>query len=56
MSWDVFIMRFPPNAESIDQIADDWNPPSLGNGREIRAVLTELLPDIEYATSGWGVL
>ena len=25
-SWDVFIMRFPPEAESIDQIADDWNP------------------------------
>ena len=54
MSWDVFIMRFPPEAESIDQIADDWNPPSLGTGREIRAVLTALLAGIEYTTSGWG--
>jgi hypothetical protein len=54
MSWDVFIMRFPPEAESIDQTADDWNPPSLGTGREIRAVLAGLLPGIEYTTSGWG--
>ncbi|WP_331743704.1 hypothetical protein OH809_44870 (plasmid) [Streptomyces sp. NBC_00873] len=29
-------------------------PPSLGTGREIRAVLTELLPGIKYTTSGWG--
>jgi hypothetical protein len=54
VSWDVFIMRFPPEAESIDQIADDWDPPSLGTGREIRALLTDLLPGIEYTASGWG--
>jgi hypothetical protein len=47
-------MRFPPEAESIDQIPDDWNPPSLGIRREIRALLTDLLPGIAYSAGGWG--
>ncbi|MER5697317.1 hypothetical protein ACWDBO_39200 [Streptomyces mirabilis] len=54
MSWDVFIMRFPPDAVAVDEIADDWEPPSLGSGRDVRAVLAEVLPGIEYSESGWG--
>ncbi|MFD7282331.1 hypothetical protein ACFV80_36235 [Streptomyces sp. NPDC059862] len=53
MSWDVFIMRFPPKTEAVDEIAGDWEPPSLGAGRAVRAVLAELLPGIEYSASGW---
>ncbi|MCX5264935.1 hypothetical protein [Streptomyces sp. NBC_00199] len=54
MSWDVFIMRFPPAAGAVGEIADDWEPPSLGSGRDVRAVLAEVLPGIEYSESGWG--
>ncbi|KRD03870.1 MULTISPECIES: hypothetical protein [unclassified Streptomyces] len=54
MSRDVFIMRFPPDAGAVDEIADDWEPPSLGSGRDVRAVLAEVLPGIEYSKSGWG--
>ncbi|MEW2122052.1 hypothetical protein AB0945_44530 [Streptomyces sp. NPDC005474] len=54
MSWDVFIMRFPPEARAMDEIAEDWDPPSLGRGRDIRTVLAEVLPGIEYSQSGWG--
>ncbi|MYQ96769.1 hypothetical protein GTY20_38880 [Streptomyces sp. SID4946] len=54
MSWDVFIMRFPSEAGAIDEIPDDWDPPSLGTGRDVRGVLAKVLPDIEYAPNGWG--
>ncbi|MEU4199116.1 hypothetical protein AB0F64_04055 [Streptomyces sp. NPDC026294] len=54
MSWDVLIMRFPPEAKAIDEIPEDWEPPSLGTGRGVRAVLAEMLPGIEYSEIGWG--
>ncbi|MFI8515134.1 hypothetical protein ACIGHB_28805 [Streptomyces sp. NPDC085460] len=53
MSWNVFVMRCPPEVDAIDQMAADWEPPSLGTGRDVRAVLAEVLPGIEYSTSGW---
>ncbi|MEH0467567.1 hypothetical protein ACN6K4_003862 [Streptomyces hayashii] len=54
MSWDVFIMRFPPEAEAMDEIPEDWEPPSLGAGRDVRGVLADVLPGIEYSENGWG--
>ncbi|MFE9045536.1 hypothetical protein ACFYOG_32105 [Streptomyces sp. NPDC007818] len=53
MSWNVFVMRCPPEVDAIDQIAADWEPSSLGTGRDVRAALAEVLPGIEYSTSGW---
>jgi hypothetical protein len=54
VSWDVFIMQFPPEAGAIDEIPDDWDPPSLGTGRDVRGVLAKVLPGIEYSSNGWG--
>jgi hypothetical protein len=54
VSWDVFIMKFPPEITSIDEIPDDWDPPSLGTGSEVSAVLAGILPGIEYSEDGWG--
>ncbi|MGH8878588.1 MAG: hypothetical protein ACRD0P_14795 [Stackebrandtia sp.] len=54
MSWDVFIMRFPAEARDVTDIPDDWKPPSLGTGREVRAVLTRILPGIAMSDDGWG--
>ncbi|PKW12447.1 hypothetical protein SAMN05428944_0292 [Streptomyces sp. 1222.5] len=54
MSWDVFIMRFPPEAGAIDEIPDDWDPPSLGTGRDVRGALANVRAGIEYSPDGWG--
>ncbi|MEU2825292.1 hypothetical protein ABZ763_24245 [Streptomyces bacillaris] len=54
MSWDVFIMQFPPEAGAIDEIPEDWDPPSLGTGRDVRGVLAKVLTGIEYSPNGWG--
>ncbi|WP_234317810.1 hypothetical protein [Streptomyces rimosus] len=34
--------------------ADDWDPPSLGTGREIRAALDACPPGIICTEDGWG--
>ncbi|RLU85934.1 hypothetical protein CTZ27_26200 [Streptomyces griseocarneus] len=47
-------MRFPPGVASVEEISDDWDPPSLGTGKAVRAVLGGLLPGIAYDDSGWG--
>jgi hypothetical protein len=54
VSWDVFIMKFPPEIASIDEISGGWDPPSLGTGSEVSAVLAAVLPGIEYSADGWG--
>jgi hypothetical protein len=54
VSWDVFIMKFPQGITSIDEISGDWEPPSLGTGSAVSAVLTGLLPGIEFSEDGWG--
>ncbi|MEW1865489.1 hypothetical protein AB0399_34785 [Streptomyces sp. NPDC088194] len=54
MSWDVFIMQFPPEVGAIDEIPDDWDPPSLGTGRDVRGVLSKVLSGIEFSPNGWG--
>jgi hypothetical protein len=54
VSWDVFIMQFPPEAGAIDEIPDDWDPPSVGTGRDVRGVLSKVLPGIEFSPDGWG--
>ncbi|WEO29618.1 hypothetical protein [Streptomyces caniscabiei] len=51
VSWDVFIMRFPPE---LGNIPENWDPPSLGSGREVRAVLAQVLQGIEFSPGGWG--
>ena len=51
MSWDVFIMRFPPE---LGDIPEDWDPPSLGSGRDVRAVLAQVLQGIAFSPGGWG--
>jgi hypothetical protein len=54
MSWDVFIMRFPTDARTPDDIPSDWQPEPLGTIGEVRAILKELVPDIVWDDTGWG--
>jgi hypothetical protein len=54
MSWDVYVYRFPPEAESPADIEAGWEPPVIGTGREVRAALTGVLPGITFGEDGWG--
>ncbi|WP_416968343.1 hypothetical protein [Streptomyces sp. 4F14] len=54
MSWDVYILRFPSELTGTDELPEGWEPPSLGTGREVRAVLARTLPGIVLGEDGWG--
>jgi hypothetical protein len=55
MSWDVDIMRVPREIEEFNDLPNDWAPPRLGSVAEVREVLAEQLPGIDFDDSGWGV-
>ncbi|MCL6732923.1 hypothetical protein [Streptomyces neyagawaensis] len=54
MSWDVYVYRFPHEAQSPADIEDGWEPPVIGTGREVRAALAGVLPGITFGEDGWG--
>ncbi|MEU8181705.1 hypothetical protein AB0B85_11195 [Micromonospora sp. NPDC049044] len=56
MSWDVLIVAAPPHTGSVDQLPQDFDPPPLGTGPEIRRRLRENFPDLDLADPAWGLL
>lgn len=36
MSWDVYIMRFPPEARSVSEIPGEWMPEAMGSVETVR--------------------
>jgi hypothetical protein len=54
MSWDVFIMRFPRELESSDEIPADWDPEDIGTIAAVRMAIEAVVPDITWDSTGWG--
>ena len=48
MSWDALIFNGTGVPKSLDEVPKDWAPPPLGNPEDIRARLTESLPEIQW--------
>ncbi|MEU5669656.1 hypothetical protein ABZ749_04635 [Micromonospora sp. NPDC047753] len=56
MSWDVLIFDAPADARSVDQLPQDFNPPPLGTGPDVRRWLRENLRDLDFSDPEWGRL
>lgn len=54
MSWDVLVFAAPPHTRSVDQLPQDFDPPPLGTGPDIRRCLRENFPDLDLADPAWG--
>lgn len=54
MSWDVFIMRFPPEARDVGEIPAEWTPESMGTIGTVRAVIERVIPTMRWDESGCG--
>jgi len=57
MSWEVIIYNFegdPP--VSMDDLPEDYIPPSLGDSEEVREKLSASLPDIDWSEPSAGLL
>jgi len=57
MSWDVFLMSKKIDFDSPEsQQMQKEDLPSLGKKEEIIQKLTQLLPDLDYSDTSWGLL
>lgn len=56
MSWQVLILRAPADVRSVDQIPQDFSPPPLGTGSDVRRWLEETLRDLDLSDPEWGRL
>jgi hypothetical protein len=56
VSWDVLIFDAPAHARSVDQMPQDFNPPPLGTGSDVRQRLRGNLEDLDLSDPAWGRL
>ncbi|MER7891697.1 hypothetical protein ABTX15_17895 [Micromonospora sp. NPDC094482] len=56
VSWDVLIFDAPAHAGSVDQLPQDFNPPPLGTGPDVRQRLRGNLRDLDLSDPAWGHL
>lgn len=56
MSWDVFIQDLPPDARSVRDIPDVFQPRPLGTRSEIISRIAARFPDADFSDSSWGRL
>lgn len=54
MSWDIAIMDLPGDARSVADIADDFEPRSLGERAGLIAKIQSVLPTADFSDPAWG--
>jgi hypothetical protein len=56
MSWDVFIQDLPPEARSVRDVPDDFEPRPLGTRGQVTDRIRSAFPDADFSDPGWGRL
>ena len=54
MSWDIFVLDLPADAETIEAIPSDFVPRPLGPRAEIIAAIRTVVPDADFTDPTWG--
>ena len=56
MSWDVFIQDLPPEARSVRDVPDEFEPRPLGSRAEVAGRIRAAFPDADFTDPTWGRL
>ena len=56
MTWDVYALRAPRGARTVEDIPDGYEPPSLGRPEDVVAVVREVAPHVDATSEHWLVL
>ncbi len=54
MSWDIFVLDLPADAETIEAIPPDFVPRPLGPRSEIIAAICTVVPGANFTDPTWG--
>jgi hypothetical protein len=56
MSWDVFVLNFPEEAETVADTPPDFRPTSIGKRSEIIAKIVQVFPTADFSDPTWGTI
>lgn len=56
MSWDVLLLRLPDDVTSVQELAADYTPDSIGRRDDVLAAVIQAVPDIDISDPAWGEL
>ena len=56
MSWDIFVQHLPSDAESVDDIPDDYSPPPIGTRETVIRQIREVFPGADFTDPSWGLI
>ncbi|MGW6015936.1 hypothetical protein [Streptomyces sp. NPDC055210] len=56
MSWAVLLLRLPDDFTSLQDIPDDYTPPSLCRQKEVLAAVSQAAPKADLSDPTWGEL
>lgn len=54
MSWDIFVMNFPAEAGTPEDIPEDFIEKPIGKRDEIIARIKEIMPMADFSDKAWG--
>jgi hypothetical protein len=54
MSWDLYAMRYPVDAKTVDDIRDDFAPQVIATRSEIIGLIREVVPTANFADPSYG--
>ncbi len=55
MSWDVLVSNGAEAPPEFGEPQEGWQPPPLGSPSEVRAKISECLPDVDWREPAWGI-
>ena len=56
MSWDIFVQDIPLEAQTVDDIPDDFVPATIGRRSEIIGKIKEVAPFADFSDPAWGTI
>lgn len=56
MSWDVLLLRLPDDVTSVQELAADYTPDSIGRRDDVLAAVIQAVPDVGISDPAWGEL
>lgn len=56
MSWDIFVQDLPNEAQTIDDIPDDFVPQPIGKRSEIIQKILEVVPFADFTDPSWEII
>ena len=56
MSWDLFAMKLPREARTVDDLDADYEPPTIGPRHAVIEAIASVVPTADFSDPSWGLI